>query len=176
MGSMMMDKQKDIVGFTNLLRKLKHGRVITQKQGIKLALDYNLSSGVRRNLIRKLNRVIRHKGSAIDNQIFGMIRAGNRMPILAGDFDGDMLPGRFEDPALALSKSIVGSDITPADAIPEHIRTNVMQTVIEKLDTLPDVVDKRDVVVVGGVLYRRVNDGWKVIDKQEWSPDAYYFQ
>ncbi|WP_368912210.1 hypothetical protein [Proteus mirabilis] len=168
----MINKQKDIVGFTNSLRKLKHGRVITQKQGIKLALGYNLSSGVRRNLIRKLNRVIRHKGNSIDYQIFGVVSD----KISVGDFDGDMLSCQFEDPALALSKSIVGSDITPADAIPEHIRTNVMQTVIEKLDELPEVADKRDAVVVGGVLYRRINDGWKVIDRQEWSPDAYYFQ
>lgn len=176
MGSIMLNKQKDIVSFTNLLRTLKHGRVITQKQGIKLALGYNLSSGVRRNLIRKLNRVIRHKGSSIDNQIFGMMRTGNQIPILAGDFDGDVLPGRFEDPALALSKSIVGSDITPTDSIPEYIRINVMQTEIEKLDELPEVIDERDAVVVGGVLYRRTNDGWKVIDRQEWTPDAYYFQ
>ncbi|MEQ5216197.1 hypothetical protein ABN214_15880 [Proteus terrae] len=172
----MLNKQKDIVSFTNLLRNLKHGRAITQRQGIKLALGYNLSSGVRRNLIRKLNRVIRHKGSAIDNQIFGIMRAGNQMPIFASDFDGDVLPGRFEDPTLTLSKSIAGSNITPTDSIPEYIRINVMQTEIEKLDELPEVVDGRDAVVVGGVLYRRVGDGWKVIDKQEWSPDAYYFQ
>lgn len=170
----MLDKQKDIVSFTNLLRNLKHGRVITQRQGIKLALGYNLSSGVRRNLIRKLNRVIRHKGSAIDYQIFGVVN--DRVSVFTSDFDGDVLPGRFEDPALILSKSIADSNITPTDSIPEYIRVNVMQTEIEKLDELPEVVDERDAVVVGGVLYRRVGDGWKVIDKQEWSPDAYYFQ
>ncbi len=171
---MMLDKQKDIVKFTNLLRGLKNGRVITQKQGIKLATGYNLSSGVRRNLIRKLNRVIRHKASAIDYQIFG-VHTG--LSIFAGDFDGDDLnPNPSDNPVLALMKSVDDSNITPTDTLPEHIRNNVMQTEIRKLDELPVEAELSDAVVVSGVLYRRTAAGWVVIDRFDWSPDAYYFQ